>query len=70
VRTLDEADPLFDGAAIGGDTCLAASESAAAFQTTVPASAQGAATLEMRLMGSKSSANEDMLVIAAELWVR
>ena len=66
-RTLDEVDVLFDGAAIGDASCVGAPESASSFQAVMETTNDD---MELRLMSSEPTANEDVLLLFAELWVR
>jgi dynein heavy chain len=67
-RFFDQSDPLFDGAGIEDAACVDAPESSSSFIAELGIPSLDA--LELRLMGTEGSGNEDLAVIRLELWGR
>jgi len=67
-RYYDEDDVMFDGLDIEDAACVGAPESAPDF--SVDLGQVSADTVELRLMGTEGTGNEDTAVIFLELWVR
>ena len=67
-RFFDVDDPLFDGGGIEDATCVGDAESSSSF--TIEMADVAADPVELRLMGTEGSGNEDLAVVGLELWIR
>jgi hypothetical protein len=67
-RFFDVDDPLFDGVGIEDATCVGDAESSSSF--TIDMADVAADPVELRLMGTEDSGNEDLAVVGLELWIR
>ncbi|MCC7110692.1 MAG: hypothetical protein IT382_15470 [Deltaproteobacteria bacterium] len=67
-RLYDNDDVLFDGLLIDDPGCVGAPESAPEFQVALGASSDEA--LELHVMQSQAPSDEDLAIVAVELWVR
>jgi hypothetical protein len=67
-RFFDESDALFDGLAIAQAECVGQPESAGSFHAALASSTDE--PVELHLMGTEGSANEDIEVVRLDLWVR
>ncbi|OGQ18348.1 MAG: hypothetical protein A2138_20615 [Deltaproteobacteria bacterium RBG_16_71_12] len=68
VRVWDNVDLLFDGADIGDPLCVAAAETAPDFTVVLPE--VSADVVELRIVANGGATNENIDVVAVDLWVR